>query len=84
MFCFVFVFIFGDFCLLYLSDEFWDHLSSCFQLLRRIQQTFRVDFNLSISVFVLKIIDRWISILYLSNWKDANFVEELAFQDTKS
>ena len=58
MFCFIFVFIFGDFCLLYLSDEFWDHLSSCFQLLRRIQQTFGVDFNLSISVFVLKIIDR--------------------------
>ena len=53
MFCFVFVFIFGDFCLLYLSDELWDHLSSCFQLLRRSQQTFGVDFNLSISVFVL-------------------------------
>ena len=60
--CFVlFVFfIFGDFCLLYLSDELWDHLSSCFQLLRRSQQTFGVDFNLSISVFVLEIIYRWI------------------------
>ena len=53
MFCFVFVFIFGDFCLLYLSDELWDYLSSCFQLLRRSQQTFGVDFNLRISVFVL-------------------------------
>ena len=30
MFCFVFVFIFGDFCLLYLSDELWDHFKLVF------------------------------------------------------
>ena len=63
--------------LLYLRDELWDNLSSRFQLLHRSHQTFDMGL-ISIQAQV------YFFTMYLSKGNDANFVEEFAFQNTKS